>query len=262
MLSHLAAYASAILGAIGTTFHAVLGNGRLFADLTLLLGLLLATWGSVLLGLDALGASEFVDTSEDNGPAYLKQLWITSALNTMTRYLALSLVGFALVLYLTRSWIVAVFFALFSFFAWTQACRALNRLHAAVRALQPPSSPNIVGCLLGLPIYLVWAALMLVTFAAATLMEFGSTLPTFWIGERHIQPLVRKFYTWLAGRMESERLRGFRESAFRGMVFLVIGFILQFVATIYLTLGDVHPTEASKAAVSSGNEALSGEPGK
>lgn len=216
---------------------------KLFANLTLILGLVLATWGSVLLGIDALGASEFVEAEDDQAVVSMQTVWLTARVNILWRSVCLALMGFLTIWWMTKNWLIGAFGAVFTFFVWRLAYNMLNKACWAV-VKNPPirykagDSLTLYGCLLFPVLMLPWALVSIALFAAWVIVEFGVTLPSFFLGERLIQPRVRYLYRSLAEKTRRERSRGFRETALVGMLYLFGGFVLQIAGTAYLTVSD------------------------
>lgn len=230
---------------------------KLLASLTLILGLMLATWGSVLLGIDALGAPEFVEVESGGGVASMQTLWLTSKVNTLWRFLVLAVIGLFLIWWISKSWVIGAFGSIFTFFAWRLVYGTLNKVCWAV-VHNPPvrfktgDRLTLSGCLAFLLLMPPWAVLSLVLFLAWVVLEFGVTLPTFFVGERVIQPRVRTMYRKLAERARKERDRGFRETALVGMIYLFGGFVLQIAGTAYLTVSDFQIAHRAAASPQQG----------
>ncbi len=206
-----------------------------------LFGSVLGIIGSILLSVDALGAPDFLAAlkAEEKKGVQMTQTGFLALINEIVVYLSISLMGFVLLLFISRGFLIAsLIFAPLIYFAWKTIVYITEKLAELVKRLGPPNRLRgqgllrSLGCLIQLIHLLVWILPFLVMSLLALLVRFGLDIPLRFFSEKLIVPLVKRLYELSAKAIVEEQRWRFKANALVGSLFILFGFLYQFIATL------------------------------
>jgi hypothetical protein len=206
-----------------------------------LFGAILGIVGSVLLTVDALGAPDFLAalSSEQVAVQRMARLGFRAMLNRTFLYIMVSLISFLVTLAIIRDDLVlALLLAPWPYFGWQALAWASKKFQGLVQGWSPAYQRGhtgwraVLGCLGWLISWPPWAIVFTFAFLTASLIDFGVTIPLYSISERVIEPLVERLYQATAKAVNEEKRWHFKRNAFVGTLFILFGFLYQFLASL------------------------------
>lgn len=204
-----------------------------------LIGQCVSLYGGVLLGLDAIGAAGFLKTLESTdrfSPRMARLSYIATLNNAFVAGFVDCLGLFALLAF-GVALVPSLMLAPFTYMGWKLVASVGDTLANLVQRAGPPTQSLIdkgghAGCAIGCLWLIPWTPLYLAAAVGAMAIRFGLDIPLRYISEKVIAPLVMRMLRYTA-RLEAEDQRWhFRTNAFRGLLWVIVGFFYQAVATL------------------------------
>ncbi len=213
-------------------------------NLLTLFGSVLGIIGSLILGIDALGAPDFLAAlkAQKEKGIQMAHIGFLALVNRTFIYLFISVIGFIVVLILLQGKIViSLIVAPFIYFGWRLLDYIAERLTHLVKRLGPKNYIENrkgfllgLGCLVQLLHWAIWAVPFLVVFIFSIIIRFGLDLPLTYLSEKAVVPIIKQMYELSAKVVAEEERWKLKSTALIGSVFLVFGFLYQFIGTLLL----------------------------
>jgi len=191
------------------------------------------------MSIEAIGAQRFLLAREEqrrtgNGSA---QLALTAAVNTAATYVLFAILSLILLTAFDR---VLGFSARFliswsAYFLWVGLAWAARQLHHVVERISPARVfPNWrhAGCLVTIPLLLVWIPVYLATWMVQVVLRFGFDCPLRVLSEKAVLPCVDRLLRIIAHEEEEMDRWQFKSLVFYGLVLNSIGFLMQLVGVM------------------------------
>jgi hypothetical protein len=213
-------------------------------NLLTLFGSVLGIIGSLILGVDALGAPDFLAAlkAQKEKGIQMAHIGFLALVNRTFIYLFISVIGFIIVLILSQGKIVvSLIVAPFIYFGWRLLDYIAERLTNLVKKLGPKNYIENqkgfllgLGCLAQLLHWVIWAIPFLVVFIFSIIIRFGLDLPLTYLSEKAVVPIIKQMYELSAKVVAEEERWKLKSTALIGSVFLIFGFLYQFIGTLLL----------------------------
>lgn len=213
-------------------------------NLLTLFGSVLGIIGSLILGIDALGAPDFLaalKVQKEKG-IQMAHIGFLALVNKTFIYLFISVIGFTIAVILFQGKIVAsLIVAPFVYFGWRLLDYIAERLTNLVKRLGPKNYIENqkgfllgLGCLVQLLHWVIWAVPFLLVFMFSLIIRFGLDLPLTYLSEKAVVPIIKQMYELSAKVVAEEEKWKLKSTALIGSIFLIFGFLYQFIGTLLL----------------------------
>jgi len=90
------------------------------------------------------------------------------------------------------------------------------------------------GCLAQLLHWTIWVIPFLVVFIFSLIIRFGLDLPLTYLSEKAVVPIIKQMYELSAKVVAEEEKWKLKSTALIGSIFLIFGFLYQFIGTLLL----------------------------
>jgi len=216
------------------------------SNILILFGTVLGIIGSILLGIDALGATELLEglKRDQKEGTRLTQIGFLSTINNLFVYITISMIGLIVGLIITKGNIVlSLMLAPLLYLVCKSIIKIFDILVRFVKALGPGHKRReektkgcltVLGCLLHLIHWSVWVLPFSVIYLLSMLVRFSLDLPLRFLSEKIVVPFVKCLLERVDRIVTKEKFWRVRRSSLIGTVFLVFGFFYQFVGTLLL----------------------------
>jgi hypothetical protein len=204
-----------------------------------ILGITLNFLGSLMMSIEAIGARRFLLAREEQRRTGMRlaQLALTAAVNTAATYVLFSVLSLILLTAFDR---ILGFSARFlmswlTYFLWAVLAWAARQLHHVVERISPATvfpSWRHAGCLVTIPLLLVWIPVYLATWVVQVVLRFGFDCPLRMLSEKAVVPCVDRLLRIIAHEEEEMDRWQFKAPVFYGLVLNSIGFLMQLVGVI------------------------------
>ena len=202
-------------------------------------GLALNFVGALMIGIEAIGATEFLRALKEEKEVSKRfaEIGFISTINQTFVFIFVSIGTFLLSWGLVRelSVVESLLVAPFGFFFWKAAVRITEIVQDMVQSLAPPRwlhEKGVVFLLIALLWGLAWGIVFLVVSIAAILVRFGIDLPLRLFSEKVIGVCVMRILKNVDERVREMRRWYFKGTVFVGVIVLLTGFLYQLIGTI------------------------------
>lgn len=204
-----------------------------------ILGITLNFLGSLMISIEAIGARRFLLAREEQRRTGMRsaQLALVATVDTIATYLAFSVLSLIL---LTAFGHVLGFSVRFlvswlTYFVWAGLAWMARQVHRVVDRMSPAKAfPNWrhAGCLVTIPLLLVWIPVYLATWVVQVVLRFGFDCPLRMLSEKAVLPCIDRLLRIIAHEEEEMDRWQFKAPVFYGLVLNSIGFLMQLVGVV------------------------------
>ena len=209
----------------------------------ILFGLVMDFTGAVLLGLEALGARDFLSAykQEKTTGLQMTKIGFIAAVNRTSIFILVWVISFCL-LELVSAWTdlaLNLLISPFVYFAWRLVVRlsaAINRLWLSLRPGRVRPTADIWASTLDVISRMAWGVMYVAISCVAMAVEFGIDLPLRYFAEKVIARAVLRAYRLLETVQTGSQRWHFNRMTFVGILLLLGGFLYQIIGVLMILL--------------------------
>lgn len=208
--------------------------------IVVLVGLCMDLTGAILMGLEAFGATEYLqnlDEEKEKGWVMTKTRF-AAFVNQVFVYILFSALSFLMLLaifwHFYGQWLIvySMLACLVTYFIW-QASAKIAEFGAKFTAkLGPGKEKRTNNLLLQLVWALSWALLHFIVSILAMLVRYGADLPLRFLSEKIVAPIIERGFNIINTTIKKNSNAHFKPYAVLGAVLLLFGFVFQIVGTL------------------------------
>lgn len=211
--------------------------------LVVLIGLCMDLTGAILMGLEAFGATEYLQNLDEEK----KKGWMMTKtrfaafVNQVFVYVLFSALSFLVLLtifwHFYGQWLIvySMLLCLVTYFVW-QGSAKIAETAAKFTAKLSPGKNKRTNVLLQLVWALSWALLHFVVSIFAMLIRFGADLPLRFLSEKIVAPAIERGFNIINNAIKKNSNAHFKPYAVLGAVLLIFGFLFQIVGTLLVLI--------------------------
>jgi len=207
-----------------------------------LIGLILNFTGALLISIEAIGATEFLQAINGNKKnSRFAKIDFTSSINTTFVFVLMWILTFLILLVCVDKFGVVedLLIAPLGFFFWKLSIKGMDFIQTVLKSFAPPrslSEKGIILLLVALIWGLVWGIIFLIISLIAIFIQFGIDLPLRFFSEKIIGSYVMRILKKIDRTVQNMQRWYFKKTVFVGAIFLLGGFLYQIIGIALIIL--------------------------
>lgn len=206
-------------------------------SLLLIIGLIFQLIGALLVSVEAFGIEEYLKFRNDGVVHHQRwaELSLNATLNNTSVFVFINSLWFVILLFFLKLPLkISISLFLLGYYVWKLIIYISKKLISLIDIISftLPENPGCLLLLVSAPYYLAWFILYSSINIIVLAIEFGLDIPVRYFSEKIISRSVLFIFTKIYELLKKMKNDAFKKPIYIGVLFIILGFIYQFLGTI------------------------------